>query len=125
MTAGDDDAARDALEALNVVAAKQPDLLLAGQGLEVVGRAMIELAANSDLEVSRLLTYGTSSILLVYGLCSERWGGYPVATCLGRLTVGHASHAEQCTASTPLTFPSMEALPSIIWALITLLRYLA
>ena len=38
-----------------MVAAKQPDLLLAGQGLEVVGRAMIELAANPDLEVCRRL----------------------------------------------------------------------
>lgn len=49
--AGEEDAARDALEALNVVAAKQPELLVDGQGLEVVAKAMLALASSPALEV--------------------------------------------------------------------------
>ncbi|CAN0091173.1 unnamed protein product [Laminaria digitata] len=52
VNAGDEDAARDALEALNVVAAKQPQLLTEGEGLDVTGKAMLSLAASPALELS-------------------------------------------------------------------------
>ena len=51
VNAGDEDAARDALEALNVIAAKQPQLLAEGEGLDVTGKAMLSLAASPALEV--------------------------------------------------------------------------
>lgn len=52
VNAGDEDATRDALEALNVIAAKQPQLLTEGEGLDVTGKAMLSLAASPALEVS-------------------------------------------------------------------------
>lgn len=55
VTGGEEDAARDALEALNVVAAKQPELLLNDQGLDAVGKAMLSLAASPALEVWSLI----------------------------------------------------------------------
>lgn len=51
VNAGDEDAARDALEALNVVAVKKPQLLTEGEGLDVAGKAMLALAASPALEV--------------------------------------------------------------------------
>lgn len=55
VTSGDETAALDVLEALNVVAANQPLLLLAdSQNLELVSTAMLSLAASPTLEVSLL-----------------------------------------------------------------------
>lgn len=51
MNAGDEDASREALEALNVVAVKLPQLLTEGKGLDVAGKAMLSLAASPALEV--------------------------------------------------------------------------
>lgn len=52
--AGEEDAARDALEALNVVGAKQPELLTEGEVLEVVVKAMLALSAGPGLEVREI-----------------------------------------------------------------------
>lgn len=61
VNAGDEAAAGDVLEALNVIAANQPLLLLGdgsdgggGRSLEMVGTAMLTLAASSALEVPNL-----------------------------------------------------------------------
>lgn len=51
VNAGDEDASREALEALNVVAVKLPQLLTEGKGLDVAGKAMLSLAASPALEV--------------------------------------------------------------------------
>lgn len=65
VNAGDEDAARDALEALNVVAAKQPQLLTEGEGLDVTGKAMLSLAASPALEVRAGGGNGVGGILFV------------------------------------------------------------
>ncbi|CAN0411049.1 unnamed protein product [Pylaiella littoralis] len=68
VNAGDEAAAGDVLEALNVVAANQPLLLLADeQSLELVGSAMLYLAASPSLEVSTR----ELSLEVVTGLCES------------------------------------------------------
>lgn len=51
VSSGDEGSLRELLEALNVVVAKRPQLLLEGQGLDVVGNGVLSLAASPALEV--------------------------------------------------------------------------